>query len=541
MLAHQCSARAYLVILVALVLAIFLLTSHRLHNGSPAAFSHATEDGRNTAGGNQQNTQRPPASDTQQPSSADTELSPTDSAFEIEGSGDAACDRDLKFLRSRELGLTENIIYTRRCVKPVHGDVDREVVANITSPLISGTTTLNLKADCSKLTPPPCEPLTLQVPPAYPPADGQYSHLIFGVASTFERLEDSLAVFAHWLAGTGAQLVAVVSDADAPDSNFDIAELEQAYHDYNISATIIAPALKQSLPRLDTPDDAKLSSPAAVEQLHFLLIRDMLAIATPETRWLGVLDDDTFFPALHPLDLALRQHDHTRPRWLGAIADNWISMKVWGYMAFGGAGTFLSVPLAKRLDPHLEACIRETTVPSGDGMLKDCVYAHSTTKLTIVEGLYQHDIRGDPAGFFESGRKALSIHHWKSWYSAPVDRMAAVAEVCGDCFLQRWRFGRDTLLANGYSISVYRDGVDRLDLDRVEGTFDDPDDKFDFVYAPFRPRLNDEEKKSYRLVGVDGGTDKGDRFHQVYVHRAPRDGAKGTKTVDEVVELIWEL
>jgi hypothetical protein len=527
MLAHQCSARASFVSLVALLLTLFLLTANRLHNGPEPAFSHLKGDWVNV--------------DDQQ-------------SLLVAEKPDNFCGQDFEFLRQGGLDLTKSIVYSRRCIRPVHGNVDRDAVTNISTPLITSKTTLNLTVDCTAVEAPPCEPLTLHVPPNYP--QEQYPHLLFGVASSHDRLRESLLVFAHWLSGTGAQLVAVVSDADqGSDANIDLRSLEAEYRQHNITATFIAPRQKTAIPRKDTPADAGPSSPAPVEQLHFLLIRDMLDRATPETQWLGVLDDDTFFPALHPLSAALAKHDHTAPTWLGALADNFVSLRMWGYMAYGGAGTFLSVPLARQLAPHLERCIRETTVVSGDGMLRDCVYAHTTTKLTVVAGLYQHDIRGDPAGFFESGRRALSVHHWKSWYTAPVAAMAAVTRVCGDCFLQRWRFGHDTLLANGYSITTYRDGLlggdGGIDLGRVEGTWQEPDGKFDFVYAPFRPRLSEQEKKSYRLVAVDGGEPnrKGEKgvFRQVYVHRAPRKEEGSSKgevetegMMDEVVELIWE-
>ncbi|KAK4100438.1 glycosyltransferase family 31 protein [Parathielavia hyrcaniae] len=527
MLAHQCSARAYLATFVTIFLIILFLTANRLHHRSPA-LAHLTE-GKAASDPSQHNIDRPSKPPPNESSKSDDE-----------DSIDGPCNRAVRFLRSDDLGLSNTIQYSRRCIRPIHGDVDREEVANVSSPLITGTTVLDLDGDCNRIALPPCEPLTLHVPPAYPPQQGQYGHLIFGVASSHDRLRDALPVFSHWLSGSGAQLVAVVSDADSPDHTYDIAALEASYRKHNISATIVRPRLKESLPRVDTPDDAELSRPAAVEQLHFLLIEDMLDAATPQTQWLGVLDDDTFFPALHPLALALGQHDHTRPRWLGALADNWVSMKIWGFMAYGGAGTFLSVPLAGQLRPHLRDCVRQSKIVSGDGMLKECVYAHTTTKLTLVEGLHQHDIMGDPSGFFESGRKTLSIHHWKSWYHAPVAQMAAVARVCGDCFLQRWRFaGDDALLANGYSISVYREGVDKLELDRVEATFRDPDAKFDFVYAPFRPKLGPDKKKSFRLEKVDGDVERGERFRQVYVHRAPRE--EGSEPVDEVVELVWEV
>ena len=524
MRSHPCSSRGYLAVVVAVLLTILVLTSQRLHSAPSGALSHLTEGWHN---------------DTPSPPPAATSKPPPDSNSKPPAPKPTGeCNGELSFLRSKELDLSNHILYTRRCIKPVYGNADRDAVTAVTKPLFSGTTKLDLTADCAKLTPPPCEPLSLEVPAAYPRAEDQYGHLMFGVATSFERLAESLPVFGSWLSNSGAQLVAVVADADGLSSPSNLGALQAEFRKLNINATFIPPKLKTSLPRLDTPADAKLSTPAAVEQLHFLLLRDMYELATPHTQWLGVLDDDTFFPALHPLSVTLHQHDHTKPRWLGALADNWVSNKIWGWMAYGGAGVFISVPLAKQLDPHLEDCIRETTIPSGDGMMKDCVYKYSTTKLTLVDGLNQHDIMGDASGWFESGRRPLSLHHWKSWYHAPVDKMAAVTAVCGDCFLQRWRFGKDTVLSNGYSVVVYADGVDKVDLDRMEATFEEADERFDFVYAPFRPKLGKEKKKSYRLAAVDGDVEKGEPFRQVYVYRAPGDDR--SKAVDEVVELVWE-
>lgn len=390
MFAHPCSPRAPLV-LVALLLAVFLLTVARLHHGSSTdslMFPHLGA-GRSEVFG-------------QGSLAADA----------VEGRPAKCGNRELDYLRQPELRFTKTIRYTRRCIKPIHGEVDRDAVANITDPLITGTATLDLTADCSAIKLPPCEPLTLHVPPAYPKQ--QYGHLLFGVASRYDRIEDSLPVFAHWLAGTGARLVVVAADADQPyNSHLNLTALEEAYRKAGVQASIIPPSLKTGLPRNGSEhlpkDDGR---PAPVEQLHFMLIRDMLEAATEETQWLGVLDDDTFFPALYPLGRELARHDHTRPAWLGALADNFFSVRIWGFMAYGGAGVFLSVPLARQLEPRLEECVTTTSVPGGDGMLRDCVYAHTTTKLTLVDGLYQHDFRGDASGFFESGRRVLSLHHW---------------------------------------------------------------------------------------------------------------------------------
>jgi hypothetical protein len=399
MLVHSCSPRVFLV-LVALLLAASLLTAFRRQSGLGAArplYPYlGSEQGKALGHG--------------QHSDDTTRNTPL---LNTVGEVTEKCSNpELDLLRRPDLGLTESILYTRRCIKAIPGKSDRDVVSNITGPLITGTTALNLTADCSTVRLPRCEQLTLHVPPPYPQA--QYRHLLFGVASSYERIRSSLPVFAHWIAGTGARLVLVVSDAELPQTEpLNLSALQEEYHNAGIQAIIIPPTIKEAIPHKDADHAQNAHHPAPVEQLHFLLIRDMLAVATQETQWLGILDDDTFFPALYPFDQELRRHDHTRPTWLGTLADSFSSIRVWGYMAYGGAGIFLSVPLARQLEPHLEACIRETTgVVGGDGMLRDCIYAHTTTKLTLIEGLYQHDIMGDPSGFFESGRRALSLHHW---------------------------------------------------------------------------------------------------------------------------------
>ncbi|KAL2268249.1 hypothetical protein VTJ83DRAFT_3095 [Remersonia thermophila] len=547
MLAHQFSARGYLSILAALLLTIFLLTAHRL-NRLPPALSPYLDDALFASA--------EPAASKQpiRPQHGTTEVTVAHPADASSSQPDPArpspqgtadlCSKDWELLRRKDLGLTNNIVYTRRCIRPAFGDVDRNAVANISSPLVGATTTISLRSsDCAALVRLPCEPLPLRVPRPYPDRRGRYGHLMFGVASTYERIWASLPEFAHWLSGTSAHLVLVVQDVNEVPGGADLAALTAAFRSRGISATVKPPSIQTAIRRADEADGARLASPAPVEQIHFLLINDMLEMATRETQWLGVLDDDTFFPALHPLSQMLAAYDHRLPHWLGALSDRWTAVKSWGYMAFGGAGTFLSKPLALELSPHLESCLRETNIRTGDGMLKECMALHSSTRLTLVDGLHQHDLRGDVSGFFESGRKVLSMHHWKSWYRAPVLAMAAVTSLCGDCFLQRWRFGRDTLLVNGYSISVYRDGLDGIDLSLMEGTFDGAGPaEHGFMYGAFRPRLGDREKKSYRLAVTDGPRGKGDGFfRQVYVHRAARgeNGAEGA--MDEVVELIWEV
>ncbi|KAL0467990.1 hypothetical protein QR685DRAFT_353891 [Neurospora intermedia] len=512
------------------------------------------------------------------------------------------CPKDLEFLRRPELGLTDNILYSRRCIKPVYkADFDRNTITNVAGPLVTNTTALDLTS-CSHDEPIPCEPLALEVPMPYP-KDAQYPHLLFGVASKYQRMREAIPAFAHWLAGTGARLVGTIADAVPPEhqddstrNSFNLTLLEEEYRAAGIIATFVPPKVFKRLNLKDGKPDPR---PVPVEHHHFLVIKELLSVidssqSSPPPQWLAILDDDTFFPSLSPLSQTLSRYDHARPAWLGALSDDFMAVQAWGFMAFGGAGSFLSLPLARQLAPHLEQCITTASVQTGDGILRDCIYSHTRTRLTLVEGLNQHDIKGDPAGFFESGTwPVLSLHHWKSWYHAPVAKMARVAkEVCGDCFLMRVRFGTGTskdnkkrkeeesLLSLGYSITQYpglANGLDEIDLSRVEGTWKEADrkEKWAFSYGPVRRRLQvNKEKKSWRLVDVDvgeeedllslpskppsqsatnkkevGGAKEGrawisprkgkKRFRQIYVHKAA--GPAVGESMDEVIELVWEV
>lgn len=446
---------------------------------------------------------------------------------------------EIEFLRGSKLGLTSSIVYTRRCVKPERtNSVDREVVFNITSPLISSKTTVNL-TDCSAVELPPCDPLPLTVPLPFPTK--QYPHLLFGIASNYDRIVAGLPEFAHWLADTGAQLLGIVADADDRNPPFNLTALTELYASHHINATFIPPTLKTRL-------NGNGQGPPPIEHHHFLLVRELHARVIPSTtRWLGILDDDTFFPALSPLDAALARHDHTRSTWLGALSDDFGSVRTWGIMAFGGAGIFVSPPLAAQVAAHSDDCLRNQPTATGDGLLRDCIYAHTRTQLTLVPGLHQQDMRGDPSGFFEGGLSPLplSLHHWKSWFRAPVAAMARVATlVCGECLLQRWRFpGDNTVFTNGWSVAVY-DDLEKIDLDRVEGTWQYPSREYDPTYGMLREKVPASRKRSYLLREAVEDTVEGKRvLRQVYVYR-PEDAWEDRSRPyegDEVVEMFWEL
>ncbi|ERS95671.1 hypothetical protein HMPREF1624_07745 [Sporothrix schenckii ATCC 58251] len=503
--------------------------------------------------------------------------------------------------------LTAAFRYSRRCVRPVFRA--QKTSANPTArrpptpmpgrliPAQADMVMVNrtaLGTTCSRPLP-ACETLELEVPLPYPTAStANYSHLLFGVASSSERMMKALDGFTHWLGGTGAQLVAIVQDADGGGAEQEKEEEDwldevgtQAKPGIGKTATQLA-----GLAALETayrargirlralPPQHRLAR--TVVQNHFAVLLSLLEAATPDTRWLSIVDDDTFFPSLYKLDQALRRYDHTRSTWLGALSEDADALALWGRMAYGGAGAFISVPLAETVMPYIGECLRQgrraalaaleeegskptaatargrDSTTTGDGLLRDCMARHApATPLTLVPGLNQHDLYGDAAGFYEAGLAPLSVHHWRSWYKAPLPAMAAVMRVCGDCFLKRWTWtgagsdrggeddAGDTLFVNGYSVTMYRAGV-HPDFRRMEETWSHAGDEFVAGLGPLRPALDDADKKSYRLRevvagehGANSDSDSGSgvaSFRQVYVYK----GAFGNDELDEVFELVWD-
>lgn len=419
------------------------------------------------------------------------------------------CPLDAEYLRSKRYGLSDDIVLHRKCIRAVTSNqVDRDEVGDVTEPMFAQSQAINLVNGCHEWDAMECEPVELEVPSVFPAK--KYPELIFGVATSFDRLVDSKPQLTHWLRNTGVQLVAVL--VDAVDHRVDLDRLHSFYADDGVDLVIARPRY----------------TGLGVNEQHFTIVRDLLHHSTPETKWMGIIDDDTFFPSLHPLAEVLGQQDHNQPAYLGGLSDNMISIQVNGLLAYGGAGVFLSMPLARELEPNIEKCLMQATTNQGDALLKGCIYSQTQTRLMLIPGLSQLDIRGDPSGFYESGRFPLSLHHWKTWHSAPVDHMARAVDFCGSCFLQRWRFDEDTVLNNGYSVTLYREGIDIEELNQTEATMDDSP-QFEWSYGPLRQRATPDEKKSFYLKDADIIDE---RLRQVYIMRG--------QDKDEVLEVWWE-
>lgn len=211
-------------------------------------------------------------------------------------------------------------------------------------------------------------------------------------------------------------------------------------------------------------------------------------------------------------------------------------MHVYGFMAYGGGGVFLSVPLLEQLNQPAvyQACFDSKAI--GDGQIANCIYAHTLVKMTPEPLLHQMDLGGDVSGFYESGRTLpLSVHHWKSWYTMNMTALVSVASVCGpECLLRRWRLAdadaaeeNPWYLTNGYSLVQYGEELREDDIS-MEHTWDA---QSDFKYSLDPLREKDEKKVSLKM-DVTWAEDGGSVVRQFYMGKVEGDRTR-------VLEVVW--
>lgn len=356
-----------------------------------------------------------------------------------------------------------------------------------------------------------CAPATTVVAPLQDSVDA--SHITFGVATSIDRLQDSMEAFSHWASGTKARIFALVEPGP------EVKEIRQQAIELEIDLTII-------------------ESDQEVLDRYISLTRVLLENRKSNSKWGVIMDDDTFYPSMYHLVKRLATYDASVPQYVGALTEDVMGLSNYGYMAYGGAGIFLSMPLLEEMDRHHDECAKLTEF--GDKRISQCIYLHTTTKLTWDRSLHQLDFwQSDGSGFFESGRELpLSLHHWKStdWFPVDLVGMSKVSSVCGDeCQLKRWRIGDSDnwFLVNGFSVIQHSHPV--KDTVSMEQTWDPSpwarEEGWAYSLGPLRPK--DEGKVALRLR--DAYVDRQGSLRQIYIYD-PEDGQP-----PYVLEAVWKV
>lgn len=367
-----------------------------------------------------------------------------------------------------------------------------------------------------------CSPtLTLEAPTT-PKVDG--SHFFFGISTQMERFRTALPKLQYALGHTGAKLL--VTTGQDEDENV-MRDLTTEARSLGIDVTI---------------EKCDLSW----IRCYFMLWRRMYQLRTPQTEWMVAMDDDTFIPSFSRLVERFRtRYDSSVPTWVGTLSEDFSQVMNIGWMAFGGAGIFLSTPLAGIVGEHADECVAEANEwDGGDYITASCVMKNSHAKLQLDPDLYQMDVRGNSQGFMESGFRPTTLHHLYTWIWAPPERAMPVASICGqECLFYRYQFD-DMMLSNGFSLVQLKKDIDpgiwmsgfektwNLVTDGTDGEAYRVNRVFEHKFSKLRPLLVEgEEKESYiieeSVVQEDGSV------QQIYIKR----GVDGK--MDAVLELLW--
>ncbi|KAI1195285.1 glycosyltransferase family 31 protein [Nemania serpens] len=390
------------------------------------------------------------------------------------------------------------------------------------------------------------EPLNVYVPESPYPATGNLSDFMFGVSTTFKRFSGEKTTpvneWIYWLTdgkghSNGGKLVLLLLDATEEQITHARTVLRNAGIDVDVyhsdSTMEMAVRYLTLIPTLYQHPDRQ------------------------HKKWLVSCDDDTFFPSVHKLVQKFEEYDPMQQLYIGVLSEDINNVDRHGSQAFGGAGVFLSVPLAEQITRDYDTCKTDAKIkesnsgwgPQGDILLRKCIYENTDVRLSVLHGLYQLDLYGDPSGFYEAGLSPVSLHHFKGggWHSAMPWEYTKIAHICGeDCTFQRFQTTDDFIISTGFSIAHYPLGVD-FNLQQMERTFAAaPQDKgwnLDYVFDPQRPSLLKTGRKiSWDLQEATVTPDN--TVRQVFVRKANDwrwvdKNERPMSQVDGIIELVW--
>ncbi|QSZ31245.1 hypothetical protein DSL72_000808 [Monilinia vaccinii-corymbosi] len=365
-----------------------------------------------------------------------------------------------------------DINYVMRTMRYLPDAKERPTMTNTSQELFPhGWTKVTLDG-VNRLPPDTLEPLEIHVMKSPRPDEIDASELLFGVSTTYKRFSDQVngpvKEWVRWLTdgnGTSNGAGLVLQLHDTTDEQW--AAARKLLTEVGIAATVM-----HSDPSLDMPG-------RYVDLVPILYSHP----SRPKRKYLALIDDDTFFPSLGALMKELHNYDPEKENYIGTLTERVdFIMHDRVPMAYGGAGVFITPPLAKTLIglPCLDVdpATGEYTESGfqGDRLLYHCIKNHTSITLNYLPRLNQLDQWGDASGFYEAGHQPLSLHHYKSWHHANPDISHLVSDACGEaCIFQRFGFdgpgASKWVLANGYSLAEYPTGI-HWDMTKMEGTFD---------------------------------------------------------------------
>lgn len=361
--------------------------------------------------------------------------------------------------------------------------------------------------------------VTVNVKRPKPPRDA--SHVVFGVATTLGRLSESLRGFKYWAAHTGARLVICVEPHSGEAGEPTISEALELFSREGVNLTLV-------------------ESKSGYIDRYVELLGVLHGHMEPQTEWVSLIDDDTFFFDMRTLLHALDKYPTNESYWVGAVSENKWNINEGGITPVGGAGIFMTRNLINELAPYADECVKLPN-GAGDGRVSDCIIKYLTTKLSLEYGLWQLDIHGDVTGFYEAARpQPISVHHWRTWHKHDIPVVSSIGRLCGRaCVLQSFDFLDGWRMTNGFSIIKY--SYDKNELaSQIEAAMEHTWEKTIWViptswrysFEPLKPK--DQNKVQYMMEKFDEDEETG-AMTLYYVRRKGGVGSVG----DSIIRVIW--
>ncbi|KAI0838941.1 glycosyltransferase family 31 protein [Hypoxylon sp. FL0890] len=486
----------------------------------------------------------------------------------------------------REYRLTNEVPYFARRIRPQFDSKTRKSMTEISDSKFMSRDFQRVRVDDEQLDLHAEKTIPISVTKSATPDQVDASALLFGVSTSYDRLtygnSSLIRDWARWLtngngASNGASLVLTLHRATTREIN----HISSTLHEKGIDAVVLP------------TDDTQGSTARYLDLIQLLNSRKgELQGEGREKKFLGLVDDDIFFPSMGKLLSRLSKYDVRKKLYLGLPSErsDWI-VENNVTLTYGGGAVFFTPPMITAISQL--PCLNSTTQPlspssseSRTGQWDEALYtcitshpgssSHSDTKLHIIPSLYtpSDDLFSLRTGY-ESGVQPLTLHHYKHRHRFDPGKAHLVSSLCGEsCFLQRFFFREDGwVLVNGHSVAEYPDGVDVLSVTgstlRESGGRNKNKNKvrvdehliFDKEDSPER-RMEDRKviswagtKRTWRLLDARIGANG--EVWQAYVKRKgspvtygdeddrlPEDDTvhtqDGPSDVDSVIVLIWE-
>lgn len=211
--------------------------------------------------------------------------------------------------------ISDKVMYARREIQVVPREgLQRVSITKLDEPLLPKLQEVESSARPNVQLRHCMNPLILDVPSG-PQRSVNASHIIFGISTPLDRLEDSTVYLERWLPFTGARLFVVVTgpDESSPDESR-MSELESKLRSLGIQVTLVKP----------------LNESDVGSQRYFSLAKVMYSNRDSNTQWIVWIDDDTFFPSMHSLVSMLSAYDSKKQYYIGGLSEDWWSVARYG-------------------------------------------------------------------------------------------------------------------------------------------------------------------------------------------------------------------